>query len=61
MRQAAQLVDRLCGGEEAQIALAQAVAFAIYVQDHAKGGMKEAAQKFLSQDFAQTMRERLKL
>lgn len=49
--------DRL---DEQETAVAQAVAFAQYVEDHAKGGMVEAARKFLSLPFSQEIAARLK-
>lgn len=48
--------DRL---DEQETAVAQAVAFAQYVEDHAKGSMVEAARKFLSLPFSQQIAARL--
>lgn len=49
--------DRL---DEQETAVGQAVAFAQYVEDHAKGGMVEAARKFLSLPFSQEISARFK-
>ena len=40
------------------IALGQAVTFAEYVSEHAKGKMVEAAQKFLSMDYSKEIAKR---
>lgn len=45
--------------DDREVAIAQAVEFAEYVEQHAKGKMEEAAKRLLSQSFAQEMRERL--
>jgi len=44
---------------EKDIALAQAVTFAEYVSDHAKGSMVEAAKRFLSLDYSKQIAARL--
>lgn len=45
--------------EDLEVAVAQAVEFAEYVESHAKGTMVEAAKRFLSQPFAEELRARL--
>lgn len=40
---------------ELELACAQAVEFATYVEEHAKGKMEEAARRFLSMEFAQEL------
>lgn len=45
---------------EMDVAVAQAVEFAEYVEQHAKGKMEEAARRFLSLPYAQDVAARLK-
>lgn len=54
------IVDALPEDDDFFVAFAQAVDFAIYVEGHAKGAMKDAATKFLSNEYAAQVRERLK-
>lgn len=51
------LVER--AGDETEVALAQAVEFAEYVEQHAKGKMEAAARHFLSMPYAQALKARI--
>lgn len=42
-----------------ELAVAQAVEFAEYVEAHAKGKMEEAARHFLSMPYAQDLKKRI--
>lgn len=51
------LVER--AGDETEVALAQAVEFAEYVEQHAKGKMEAASRHFLSMPYAQALKARI--
>ncbi|HEY9143286.1 MAG TPA: hypothetical protein VIM90_04555 [Arenimonas sp.] len=48
-------VVTLTNAKDLELAVAQAVEFATYVEEHAKGKMEEAARRFLSMPFAQEL------
>lgn len=52
--------DLVARNTELELACAQAVEFATYVEEHAKGKMEAAARRFMSMEFAQELARVLK-